>query len=88
MRSTIPSSDYVYMTVRPWRDIFQDLVDHGCHINRISELLGIQQSTVSYWAHKSKELPDSAARSILVLHMRYCGPKQTEIRLRQETILE
>ena len=83
MRSVIPSSDYAYPTIRPWRDIFQDLIEAGCNINKIAELTGKQQSTVSYWYNNSKELPDSAARSVLTLHMRFCGYQKTEIRLKQ-----
>lgn len=84
MRTTISSSDYVYITIRPWRDIFQDLINSGCHVNRMAELLGKKQSTVSYWIHEAQDLPDSAARSVLKLHMRYCGYQQTQTRLSQE----
>lgn len=84
--TTISSSDYVYPTVRPWRDIFNDLIQNGCHINRMAELIGKKQSTVSYWYNDAKELPDSAARSVLQLHMRYCGYSQTEIRLKQSKV--
>ena len=83
MKTTISSSDYVYTTVRPWKDIFQDIIQAGCHVNRIAELLGKQQSTVSYWVHEAKDVPDSAARSILTLHMRYCGHEMTSYRLEQ-----
>ena len=86
MKTTISSSDYVYPDVRPWKDIFQDLIEAGCHINRMAELLGKQQSTVSYWVHEAKELPDSAARSVLHLHMRYCGVEATSARLKQSKI--
>ena len=83
MKTTISSSDYVYTTIRPWKDIFQDIIQAGCHVNRIAELLGKQQSTVSYWVHEAKDVPDSAARSILALHMRYCGHEMTSYRLDQ-----
>lgn len=88
MKTTISSSDYVYPEIRPWRDIFQDLIHSGCHINLMSELLGKQQSTVSYWVHKAEDIPDSAARSIISLHMRYCGYEQTQVRLSQTKIVE
>ena len=84
--TTIPSSDYVYLTIRPWKDIFNDLIANGCHINLMAELLGKRQSTVDYWYRESKELPDSAARSVLTLHMRYCGYEKTEIRLQQSRL--
>lgn len=83
MRTTISSSDYVYPTIRPWKDIFQDLQEAGCYQNLLAELIGKRQSTVYYWIANAKDLPDSAARSILLLHMRYCGPEKTQKRLQQ-----
>ena len=88
MKTTISSSDYVYPDIRPWRDIFQDLINSGCHVNLMAELLGKQQSTVSYWVHKAEDLPDSAARSVLQLHMRYCGYETTSTRLQQSKLDE
>ncbi len=84
MRTTISSSDYVYVETRPWREIFQDLVDAGCYISLIAELTGRTQSTVQYWAFEAKELPESGARAILSLHMRYCGHERTQYRLNQK----
>lgn len=88
MKTTISSSDYVYPEVRPWKDIFKDLIQAGCHINKMAELIGKPQSTVSYWIHEAVELPDSAARSVLTLHMRYCGHELTGQRLKQTKYLE
>ena len=88
MRTTISSSDYVYITVRPWREIFDDIIKAGVHINLLAELLGKQQSTVSYWVHEAKDLPESAARSVITIHMRYCGYEQTQARLNQSTYTE
>lgn len=84
--TTFKSSDYVYPRIRPWREIFDDLKNAGCGQSTLSYLVGRKQSTVQYWIYEAKDLPDSVARSVLLLHMRYCGPQQTEIRLQQEKL--
>ena len=86
--TVIPSSDFVYPSIPPWKDIFDDLISSGCRINRMAELLGKQQSTVSYWYREASELPYGAGRAVLALHMRYCGFQRTEIRLQQSKIEE
>lgn len=86
--TTIASSDYLTLTIRPWKEIFQDLTTCGCPVSLVSELVGKKQSTVWYWANNSEDLPDSAARAVLQLHMRYCGHDLTQMRINGSKVIE
>lgn len=88
MATTISSSDLITMTIRPWKDIFQDITNAGCNLHMVSAIIGKKQSTVWYWANNSDDLPDSAARAILQIHMRYCGPDVTRMRLNMSRTVE
>lgn len=88
MPITLPSSDRIDLTIRPWKEIFQDLNTSGCSISMISEIIGKKQSTVWYWANNSTDLPDSAARAVLTLHLRYCGHEVTAMRLNESKVID
>lgn len=80
LASTLASSDYVYPSVLPWQDIFNDLKTAGCPPYRVSELIGYGWSTVQRWVYNGVEPRDSVARAILELHTRYCGEEATHQR--------
>jgi hypothetical protein len=88
MQSTVASSDYIYRTVLPWKDIYSDLREAGCNEYHLSEILGKKRSTVEYWFQTGMEPKDSEARAILLVHTRYCGEEKTKIRLNQSTCIE
>lgn len=87
-RSVIPSSDYVYPTVLPWRSIFNDLHNAGCSPYRLSLLIGRGWSTVQRWVYDGIEPRESYARAILMIHSRYCGEQATQKRLQESKPLE
>jgi hypothetical protein len=84
MQSSLSTTDYVYITTPPWKDIYQDLYDAGCRDSQIAFLLGKQTSTIQYWFQTAKEPKYSEAVAILKLHARYCGEQKTNFRLNQE----
>ena len=80
LASTIASSDYVYRTVLPWQDIFNDLKEAGCPPYKVSIITGYGWSTLQRWVYNGVEPRESAARAILILHTRYCGEEATHRR--------
>ncbi len=78
--STLASSDYIYRTILPWQDIFDDLRKAGCPPYKVAIIVGYGWSTLQRWVYDGVEPRESAARAILTLHTRYCGEEITRQR--------
>lgn len=65
-----------------WRQVVDDLRDHGCTGYRVAQLLNVQWSTVQNWRdNPDVELRYGLGRALLRLHSQFCGAALTTRRL-------
>lgn len=85
MNTVYSSSDYVYPTVLPWRDIIKDLKGAGLSAKGTADLVGCSWSTFQRWYCDGVEPRHSYATAILALHTRYCGDDLSKKRMSEAT---